>query len=69
MANSCLLASPVYIVLILLPNILFESLFQILHERQIPGDASTVQGVADVLAASQKYMRDQSVSKKSWRSV
>ncbi|KAJ7339377.1 hypothetical protein OS493_005771 [Desmophyllum pertusum] len=32
----------------------------ILHERQLPGDSSTVQGVAKVLAASQKYMRDQS---------
>ncbi|KAJ7339384.1 hypothetical protein OS493_005779 [Desmophyllum pertusum] len=32
----------------------------ILHERQLPGDSSTVQGVAEVLAASQKYMRDQS---------
>ncbi|XP_020630790.1 E3 ubiquitin-protein ligase rnf213-alpha-like [Orbicella faveolata] len=32
----------------------------ILDERQIPGDASTVQAVAEVLAASQKYMRDQS---------
>ncbi|KAJ7339391.1 hypothetical protein OS493_005786 [Desmophyllum pertusum] len=34
----------------------------VLHERQLPGDSSTVQGVAEVLAASQKYMRDQSAT-------
>ncbi|KAL9988404.1 hypothetical protein ACROYT_G002842 [Oculina patagonica] len=32
----------------------------ILHEGKLPGDSSTVQAVAEVLAASQKYMRDQS---------
>ncbi len=36
-------------------------LYQILHERQLPGDSLTVQAVSEVLAASQKYMRDQSV--------
>ncbi|XP_022796391.1 E3 ubiquitin-protein ligase rnf213-alpha-like isoform X1 [Stylophora pistillata] len=32
----------------------------ILHESQLAGDSSTVKAVAEVLAASQKYMRDQS---------
>ncbi|XP_074628909.1 E3 ubiquitin-protein ligase rnf213-alpha-like isoform X2 [Acropora palmata] len=31
----------------------------ILHERKLSGDASTVQAIASVLAAAQKYMRDQ----------
>ena len=65
MANSYLLELLVYIILLLMPYILVESFLQILHERQIPGDALMVQGVANVLAASQKYMRDQKVSKKS----
>ncbi|XP_068759451.1 E3 ubiquitin-protein ligase rnf213-alpha-like isoform X4 [Montipora capricornis] len=31
----------------------------ILHERKLSGDVSTVQAIASVLAAAQKYMRDQ----------
>ena len=43
---------------------LFVFLWQILHEGQLIGDSSTVEAVAEVLAASQKYMRDQSVREK-----
>ena len=36
--------------------------FKILYERKLPGDISTVHAIASVLAAAQKYMRDQLVS-------
>ena len=44
-------------------NILHQPLFfKIVHERKLPGDAGTVQAIASVLAAAQKYMRSQLVS-------
>lgn len=36
--------------------------FKILHERKLSGDVTTVQAIVSVLAAAQKYMRDQLVS-------
>ena len=60
-------AHPLELPFTQIPLLAFFSFFQILHERQLPGDSSTVQGVAEVLAASQKYMRDQSVGRKSKR--
>ena len=36
--------------------------FKIVRECKLPGDMRTVQAIASVLAAAQKYMRDQLVS-------